>query len=181
MRNEIVVFCIMTPCSLVGGYWHFEGTCCLHLQGWSAQVQELAQFHSLWGRPSCNSRRGCKTCDGSFICSPQSSQSQLGAADPTHNHIRGFSRQVCIWICTDCGSLKISNNDKDFCSTFSVDFSEIMANNKTCMSTFLFSDKVTFHISSKANQWEQCSQLTWRTQILVLGWRKTPQKRMCSA
>jgi hypothetical protein len=28
-----VGFHVMTPCSLVGSYQHFEGTYCLHLQG----------------------------------------------------------------------------------------------------------------------------------------------------
>jgi hypothetical protein len=33
LEVQIVVFCIMTTCSLVGGYWHYGETCCLwHLR-----------------------------------------------------------------------------------------------------------------------------------------------------
>jgi hypothetical protein len=32
MQGLTVVFWVMTSCILVGRYWHFGGTCCLHLQ-----------------------------------------------------------------------------------------------------------------------------------------------------
>jgi len=35
MHLQITVFSAVTPCSLVRGYQHFRGTCCLHLQGQS--------------------------------------------------------------------------------------------------------------------------------------------------
>jgi hypothetical protein len=36
----IVVFCVVTPCSLVSTYRRFWGTCCLRSHGWSLWVQE---------------------------------------------------------------------------------------------------------------------------------------------
>jgi hypothetical protein len=30
---QVEVFCVVTPCSVVVGYQHFRGLCCLHLQG----------------------------------------------------------------------------------------------------------------------------------------------------
>jgi hypothetical protein len=32
-EHQVLVFCVMTPCSVVGGYRHFGETCCLHLRG----------------------------------------------------------------------------------------------------------------------------------------------------
>jgi hypothetical protein len=33
MKVSVVVFCVVAPCGIVGGYQSFEGTYCLHLQG----------------------------------------------------------------------------------------------------------------------------------------------------
>jgi hypothetical protein len=33
VKMSIAVFGVVTPCSLVDDYRHFEGTCCLHIQG----------------------------------------------------------------------------------------------------------------------------------------------------
>jgi hypothetical protein len=33
VNMSLVVFWVVTLCGLVGGYHHFEGTYCLHLQG----------------------------------------------------------------------------------------------------------------------------------------------------
>jgi hypothetical protein len=41
MVVQIVVFWVVTPCSLVGRYQHLEGTYCFHLQG-----------QSMWGKES---------------------------------------------------------------------------------------------------------------------------------
>jgi len=40
LRLEFVVFWVVVPCSVVVGYQHFRGLCCLPLQGWSAWWME---------------------------------------------------------------------------------------------------------------------------------------------
>jgi hypothetical protein len=32
MKMQVVVFCVVRPCSVVVGYQRFGGPCCLHLQ-----------------------------------------------------------------------------------------------------------------------------------------------------
>jgi hypothetical protein len=33
IKIQVVVFWVLTPCSVVVGYQHSRGPCCLHLQG----------------------------------------------------------------------------------------------------------------------------------------------------
>jgi hypothetical protein len=33
VKIKIVVFCVMTPSTVVGGYWHFRGISCTSVQG----------------------------------------------------------------------------------------------------------------------------------------------------
>jgi hypothetical protein len=36
-------FGVVTPCSLVGEYWRFRGTCCLHFQCWNVEDRQNAR------------------------------------------------------------------------------------------------------------------------------------------
>jgi len=35
VKTEFMVFWVVALCSVGGGYQHFRGPCCIHLQGWS--------------------------------------------------------------------------------------------------------------------------------------------------
>jgi hypothetical protein len=48
VTDQTVVFWVVTPCRLVGGYKHFGGTCCLHLQSRSEWVEDPFRFLGKW-------------------------------------------------------------------------------------------------------------------------------------
>jgi hypothetical protein len=54
---QIVMFWVMSLCSIVGGHQCCKGTCCLHLQGLRVYVQEFVYVDKLWGRWSNLRRR----------------------------------------------------------------------------------------------------------------------------
>ena len=42
---DILMFCVMTTCSLLGGYHSCGGTCCLHCQGWDELGKDTVRLY----------------------------------------------------------------------------------------------------------------------------------------
>jgi hypothetical protein len=45
MKSQVVVLCVVTPCSVVVGFRRFRGPCCLHLGGEVAGMEILSQHY----------------------------------------------------------------------------------------------------------------------------------------
>jgi hypothetical protein len=46
MKVQVVLFCVMTPSSILVGYQHFRWLCCLYLQG---KVNSVMKVTLIWG------------------------------------------------------------------------------------------------------------------------------------